>query len=68
MAVMERRRNKYRVSAHLLDLSRRMDAERHTKGTTEEILSDAQRQLSEFQKVRARANSTAETDAPAKHT
>ena len=66
MAVLERKRNKFRISSHLLALSRRMDAERHTKGTAEEIHNDAKRQLSDFQAVKARANSIAENDAPAK--
>jgi hypothetical protein len=65
MAVLERKRNKFRVSSRLLTLSRRMSAERHTKGTAEELQADAKRQLSDFQMLRARANSTAENDAPA---
>jgi hypothetical protein len=52
--------HKGRVSSRLLKLSRQMKHERVTVGTEEALIKDAEGRLKEFQKSRARANSTME--------
>ncbi len=54
--LLEAKRHKFNVSSRLRALSRRMDAERSTKGTPEEIREDAKRQLSDLSESRLRAN------------
>ncbi len=67
MQLLEAKRNKFNVSGRLLAISRRMGAERSTKGTEEELRTDAERQLSESHVSRARANSILESDSSAEH-
>jgi hypothetical protein len=58
--VLEATHNKRHVSSRLLKLSRQMKRERLTVGTEEALRKDAEGRLKEFQKSRARANSTME--------
>jgi hypothetical protein len=60
---IEATHSKPHVSSRLLKLSRQMEHERLTIGSETDLRKDAEGHLSEFQRSRARANSTLENDS-----
>ena len=60
---IEATHSKPHVSSRLLRLSRQMEHERLTIGSEADLRRDAEEHLSDFQRSRARANSTLENDS-----